>query len=87
MTREEVYKLIDGERDYQNGKRWDIRKYKDGIEDKDKSVAEWVIYLRHLVGDAEDKIYHLDKTGALEMVRKIAAVAVACMEHNETQSR
>jgi hypothetical protein len=84
MKREDVYKLIDGERDYQE-KRW-----KDGLRavpDNQKSVAEWIIYMETLLNDTKNKVYYLDKEGALEFIRKTTAVGVACLENNDCKPR
>ena len=84
MKREDVYKLIDGERDYQDN-RWNDADR--NVHDKDKSIAEWIIYMEKLLSDAQSKVYYLDPEGALEFIRKTTAVGVACMEHNETLPR
>jgi hypothetical protein len=82
MDRKQVYELIDGEREYQN------RKAERDIEsDKDHSVADWVIYIEWQLLQAKEALYFLDKTGALNYVRKIAGLAVACMEVNDTPAR
>lgn len=81
MKREDVYKLIDGEREYQNSKP-PRPKY-----DEDTSVGEWLIYIRHHLSKATESVYKLNERSALECVRKIAALAVACMENNETPYR
>jgi len=80
MKRPDVYKLIDGERDYQDSK-WRPE------ADAETPVAAWIIYLQRQLGDAAEAIYFLDKGKALEHIRKIAALAVACMEYNETKPR
>ena len=81
MKREDVYKLIDGERDYQNSKPSRPK------SDAETSVAEWLNYIEFHLGAAKECVYHLNETGALESVRKIAGLTVACMENNETKSR
>lgn len=82
MTREEVYKLIDGERDYQNTDPHDA-----GHDDDEQHVADWLIFIEEHLKQAKREIYNLNKPGALEQVRKIAALTVACMEHNNTLPR
>lgn len=83
MERKFVYKLIDGERNYQDSK-WDkFAESRNGIysePDENKSVSEWIIYMEKLLNDAKNRVYHLDKDGALEFIRKTTAVGVACME-------
>lgn len=83
MKRSEVYKLIDGEREYQNSKR-PLAGQKD---DKDHSVGDWIIFMERLLSEAKNEIYHLDENAALTFVRKATAVGIACMENNDTDPR
>lgn len=93
MTREDVYKLIDGEREYQ--KFWDDKRktendVKGGAQllDKDKPVECWIAWMESYLLDARTAATKsLDKVKALTDIRKIAALAVACMEYNETPPR
>ena len=83
MERKYVYKLIDDERDYQDSKWDDVSETRNGVSDepdKNKSVAEWIIYMEKLLNDAKNRIYHLDKEGAMEFIRKTTAVGVACIQ-------
>lgn len=82
MKREQVYGLIDGERTYQNG-----LPHHSHDQDVNTSVAAWLIYIETHLAKAKDAIYFLDQPKALTEVRKLAALAVACMEHNETKPR
>lgn len=82
MNREQVFTLIDGEREHQNA-----LPHHSHQQDANTSVAAWIIYMEHMLAAAKDRIYFLDQPAALEYVRKIAALAVACMEHNETKPR
>jgi hypothetical protein len=79
MERDNVYKRIDGERDYQD-KTWVARRTLDGTPDEEKSVAEWINYIEFHVSKAKDRVYHLNTQEALAEVRKIAALAVRAME-------
>jgi len=80
MVREEVYSLFDGERDYQDIK-W-------GHKDNSKiSVSEWISYIEYQLSKAKYNIYHLDKIGALEEIRKVGALAVVCLENNDCPKR
>lgn len=82
MERKDVYKLIDGEREYQASKG------ERSIEsDAEHSVADWVVYLEYQIQQAKRQVYMLDKNAALVHIRKVAALAVACMENNETPPR
>ena len=82
MKREDVYKLIDGERAYQNTDPHDA-----GHEDANRSIADWIIFIEEQVLRAKLNVYNLKYIDALSSVRKIAALAVACMEYNKTNSR
>lgn len=78
-TRQEVYRAIDGERDYQEVK------IKENNWNNPKRVGEFLSILRVLLADAEKKWYgesDVQPTETLSQIRKIAAVSVACMEHN-----
>lgn len=83
MEREDVYKLIDGERDYQDSKWPEPRPMDDNIT----PVAAWILYMEHHIQQAKFQIYILDESAALEHIRKIAGLGVACMEHNTTKPR
>jgi len=85
MQRNDVYKLIDGERLYQD-KRWADSGGRPK-SDSETPVANWVVYMRFQIEEAMNAIYFLKEDVALEHVRKIAALAVACMEYNETKPR
>lgn len=79
IERTEIYKRIDGERDYQDA-NWGSRRQMDGTPDEEKPVAEWVNYIEYHVSKAKDRIYHLDTEGATHELRKVAALAVRAME-------
>lgn len=79
-TREEVYAAINRERWYQ-ANRWG--------DDKPAcfhSVEEFVLYMEHYLGEARRLLSTQDheqgRLGGLDMVRKITALGVACMEQN-----
>jgi len=82
MTREDVFDLVDNEREYQNS----LSHHSKEI-DEATSVAAWLVYMEKLITEAKECVYQLDEESALEHVRKATAVGVACMEHNETKSR
>ena len=87
MERKNVYKLIDGEREYQNS-RWNPdTTLTGGVH----HVTDWLVYIQdylheamHIVTRNADPEASDD---ALEIIRKIAAMSVACMEQNETKPR
>ena len=74
MERTEVYKIIDGERDYQET-RWD-----NSYPDEQKPPAEWLNYIKYHLERAEITNYELSKSDTMEEIRKIAALAVRAME-------
>jgi hypothetical protein len=69
-TREEVYKAIDGERDYQDSLWTEL--------DKENKVGDFLVYIRNYVDEAF-KVHY--KRNSLDSVRKIAGLCVACMEN------
>jgi len=71
MKRDDVYKLIDGERDYQD-KKWGASK-----ETVDRFAAHISEYSYNLL-NTQDK---------LEVIREIAALCVACMEQHGAPDR
>jgi hypothetical protein len=69
--RQRVYEAIDEERSYQE--KW------GGYEVDDKhDVWSWLSFMRRYLRKAEDQD---TVCGALDNVRKVAALAVVCMEH------
>lgn len=79
MERYEVYKEIDAERKYQD-LLWIPRKEKNDTPDEEKSPAEWINYIEYQIAKAKEDVYLLNKEEALAHVRKIAALAVRCLE-------
>ena len=79
LHRNEVYKRIDGERDYQDF-RWGVSLSEDYVPDQEKPPAEWINYIEYHISKAKDEIYHLNKDAALSEIRKVAALAVRALE-------
>lgn len=79
LERPDVYKRIDGERDYQD-LMWSPRREADGTPDEEKPVAEWINYIEYHLAKAKEKVYHLDTKGALAEIRKVTALGVRTME-------
>ena len=79
MERTEVYKRIDTERDYQY-LRWTPRRQTNGTPDEQKPPAEWINYIEYHIAKAKDEVYMLNDEEALAHVRKVAALAVRCLE-------
>ncbi len=87
LKREEVYKIIDGERDYQDS-RWGNTRSDDRPGNGERSTDEFALYILGYTNDLVDKASHFgDPNVKLDIVRKIAALAVACMEWNGAPPR
>ncbi len=90
MKREEVYKLIDGEREYQD-RRWsaDHVVRREGNEPNPLNVGEFVLLIEGILAEAkatwiQESKPNIDTT---IFVRKIAGVAVNCMEQHGAPAR
>jgi hypothetical protein len=79
MNRQEVYKRIDGERDYQD-LTWVARRTADGTPDEEKDVAEWINYMEFHLQKAKNAVYYLKTEEALAEVRKVTALGVRTIE-------
>lgn len=85
--RADVYRAIDSERDYQDS-RWNpATTPTKGLH----TVSEWILYMeqylheaRRLVSTQADPKASND---ALEFIRKVAGMGVACMEQNGAPQR
>lgn len=82
LSREEVYKLIDGERKYQNTLT------PERTEGKSHTVGNYLTMLRHYINQADTQwvLYSGDQF-ALDVIRKIGAICVRCMEEHGAPSR
>ena len=88
MTREEVYKIIDSERAYQS--KWDRIRKEKGLKRRDEYnlVECWLVWMREYLNTAfTEATKDVDKTKALEAIRKVTALGVACMEYHDTPPR
>jgi hypothetical protein len=75
MDRAEVYKLIDGEREYQDSLG------PDRTDGRKQSVEGFATMLSHYQGKLVDAwVLHPGDDDALDVMRKIAAITVHCME-------
>jgi hypothetical protein len=79
-TRKEVYDAIDGERGYQVNRHERIIA-QHPHKDEDHSIADWVIYMEWHLNEVKKHIYFLDFEKAMDQMRKVTALGVACMEH------
>lgn len=87
MDRNEVYKLIDGERDYQDRKWNETTTISKGLHTPD----EWVLYMLDYLTEAQHILSRESATTgrpkAMEVIRKVTAMGVSAMEQNETKPR
>ena len=83
MGRDEVYVAIDSERQYQD-KRWGI------VDDPNYASYEpsqFLIDIEMHLNKAKQANYEIDKSGVMEELRKIAALAVKCGEVHGMSNR
>lgn len=78
MKREQVYKVIDGERAYQDN-RWG---------QKQTTIGQYIVYMQDYLTES---IHHLARENtndkALESLRKVVALGVACFEEHGVPER
>lgn len=75
-TREEVFSVITDERVYQD-RKWGT------IDEHGHEVGSYLTLMRKLLRDAEDAYQNQrGDIGALDEMRKVVAVGVACMEQH-----
>jgi len=87
VTRPEVYAAIDSERDYQI-KRWGYRQCNNHFEEADHGVCDYIVYMHHYLDLAIEKAStEAGNDAALEMLRKVVTLGVACFEHNGIRPR
>jgi len=82
LSRAQAYSAIDSERAYQDSK-WGGPEH-----DKYKTTGDFIVYMTEYLRRAQAA--YTTETGdlaALHMIRKVAALAVACMEFNGAPQR
>ena len=88
MKREDVYKLIDGERDYQDEK-WNTDTTMSGGHHY--TPEEWITYMEDYLAEAKHFLsrekHETAYPKAMANIRKVTALGVAAMEHIETMPR
>lgn len=81
MDRQKVYKAIDSERDYQN-RKW------GNIQQHPHEVAGWLVLMRDHLRDAEHAwATRATDDSALDEIRKVLAIGVACCEQHGVTTR
>lgn len=75
-TRKQVFSVVTDERVYQD-RKWGT------LDEHPHEVGSWITIMRKLLRDAEDA-YQSQRgdIGALDEIRKVVAVGVACMEQH-----
>jgi hypothetical protein len=82
LTREQVYSIIDSERDYQEEMK------KLCFWQETHSVGDFLTMIRHYSAKADAAWNeHTGEEIASDFIRKIAGIAVACMEQNGAPRR
>lgn len=79
MERNEVYRILDSERDYQDQK-WTEHNELNGIPDSGKSISEWLGFIEYHINKMKACIYSADQQEALAEMRKITALGVKTLE-------
>lgn len=75
LPRTEVYKALDGERAYQDAK-WNTA-------NRRKPTECYLLYMKAILDEAIQDISHnAGDIGALDKLRKVTALGVACFEDN-----
>jgi hypothetical protein len=81
MSREDVYKLIDDERDYQD-LRWNR---------ETTSSEQWIVYMEDYLAEAKHilsrQATQVADPQAMEIIRKVTAMGVCAMEQHATRPR
>lgn len=83
-TRQEVYAVIDGERDYQDAGHGNAARHTNSKEVSEgrMSPGEFLLCMEKALHDAREAWYRGTVGGilCLDSVRKVAALGVQCME-------
>lgn len=84
MDRQDVYKAIDSERDYQD-KKWGTKEYAN------HSPEEWFMYMEDYINEAKHILsregYETCYPKAMDIMRKVTAMGVAAMEKHGVANR
>ena len=86
MERSKVYELIDGEREYQDSK-WPQDVWSN--VSNPLTVGEFVLLMEHYLTQAREIWIQEKKPNQMttDLVRKVAGIAVNCMEQHGAPSR
>jgi hypothetical protein len=82
-----VLTAIDSEVEYAKSLWERLPRSERPLKDEDKPVEFWIMHMRRYLRQAEEGCYGTDKREALEAIRKLAALAVRCMENQGAPHR
>jgi hypothetical protein len=83
MILDDIFHVLRGERAYQV-RRWGVRQPDHTIAEQPHSVASFVIFMRDRYEEARHYLARSpDTLGSLSILRKVVALAVACLEQND----
>lgn len=86
IPRPEVYKVIDGERDYQDAGRGNAKRHEGAIANgviRPMTPGEYLLCMEQCLSDARAAWYKPNGgVACLDPLRKVVALGVACMEHH-----
>lgn len=82
-TRAQVYDALDGERNYQDAK-WPLPEHLHSFEEFAVYMEDYLAEMKHLLsrGGGEEAVRK-----ASHIMRKVAAMGVACLEQNGVEYR
>ncbi len=87
ISRKKVYDALDSERDYQDSK-FSMREFPERDKDViDRTLDEFILYIQQYAAEAGALTTHEDEDEALNFVRKVGALCVACMEKHGAPRR
>lgn len=82
MERRQVYKILDGERAYQD------EKWGGNLHDRNHAVESWMTYMDYYLHQAKRRIStEAGVQGGLDELRKVVALGIACFEANGVPKR
>lgn len=81
MDRQDVYKVIDSEREYQD------KKWGGGIHDEGHSLGDYLLFMEHHLNKAKALWSSENAKNAVHELRKATALGVSFMEINGCPKR
>jgi hypothetical protein len=85
-VRDQVYAVINGERDYQDAGIGNAKRHEN--QPPVMTPGEYLLCMEECLQQARTRWYKPDGSAqCLDSIRKVAALAVACMEHHGAPAR